>query len=394
VLLLKTLMLNGMKQKQKNKNHSSRLSLIKGVFIAAIAGLLLAGSVMPQAGANSFDDQIATLRAQNARNRAAVADLAETARSYQEAIAQLEAEISQLQAEIDHNLARQAELKAKIEENQRELERQRNLLGEDIKAMYTDGDISTIEVLATSKDLSEFVDKETYRNAVQQKIQDTLDKIETLQAELTAQKEEIEQLLKQQQDQQASLNANRAEQNRMLSLNQAQQDAFNRRTSANQAKIDKLIADQLRANGGTPGGYYFIRVPGSVGGHDVGIDDYPYRNAGFSMALAPCSNTDGYPDSPDRWGYCTRQCVSYAAWAVERSGRSAPMYYGSARNWIYAAPSAWIHRDPEPGDVAISVAGYWGHAMYVEQVSGNQIYVSQYNNNLTGRYSTQWRTFR
>jgi surface antigen len=50
--------------------------------------------------------------------------------------------------------------------------------------------------------------------------------------------------------------------------------------------------------------------------------------------------------------------------------------------------------NPKPGDVAISTAGTWGHAMYVEDVSGNQIYVSQYNQQLTGRYSTQWRTWQ
>jgi len=270
-------------------------------------------------------------------------------------------------------------------------------------------------MLATSKDLSEFIDKETYRNAVQQKIQDTLKRITKLQAELKTQKEEVELLLKQQQEQQASLNASRAEQARMLSYNKQQQAEFNRNTSANQARIDDLIAQQRRANDADSGGYYFIRFAGSVGDHDVGSDDYPYRNAGFSMSTLPgCGNPDprtGERDSTDRWGYCTRQCVSYAAWAVERSGRSAPYYYGSAKNWDNAALSRGIavyHVSPSaadinrgvrqglplPGDVAISNAGNWGHAMYVEQVSGDRIYVSQYNQQLTGVYSTQWRAFR
>ena len=384
-----------MKQKAKKQINSDRWGRLKSLLLLAVASLLVAATAyMPSVRADSVDNQIAALRAENARNRSAVADLAATARNYQEAIAQLEAQIGQLQAQIDDNLAKQAALQNKIEENERELARQRNLLAADIKAMYTDGNVSTIEMLATSKDLSEFIDKETYRNAVQQKIQDTLDKITKLQAELADQKAEVEALLKQQQEQQASLNANRAEQARMLSLNKAQQADFNRKTSANQAKIDALIAEQRRFNEGSPGGYYFIRFPGYVAGHDVGIDDYPYRDAGFSMQLGPCSFTDSYPDSPDKWGYCTRQCVSYTAWAVERSGRTAPKYYGSAKNWIYAAPASWIHSEPEPGDVAISTGGTWGHAMYVEQVDGDRIYVSQYNQQLTGRYSTQWRTFR
>jgi surface antigen len=72
------------------------------------------------------------------------------------------------------------------------------------------------------------------------------------------------------------------------------------------------------------------------------------------------------------------------------------MYYGNAKNWVYAArrDGVPIYSDPQPGDVAISTHGTWGHAMYVEAVSGDQIYVSQYNQHLTGEYSTQWRTYR
>lgn len=360
-----------------------------------IASLLIVGAaITPNAGADSFDQQIRALQAENARNRAAVADLKATATNYKNAIAQLEGEIAQVEGQINQNLARQAELQAKIDESQRELDRQRLMLSADIRAMYTDGDISTIEMLATSKDLSDFVDKETYRNAVQKKIQDTLKKITKLQNELKADKAEVEKLLADQQAQQASLNANRAEQSRMLNLNKQQQADFNRQTSSNQARIDDLISQQRRANEGTLGGYYFIRFPGAVGDHDVGVDDYPYQDAGFSMQLGPCSFSDNYPDAPDRWGYCTRQCVSYTAWAVERSGRTAPKFYGSAKNWIYSAPASWVYRDPKPGDVAITTGGTWGHAMYVEQVDGNRIYVSQYNQQLTGQYSTQWRTFR
>jgi surface antigen len=89
--------------------------------------------------------------------------------------------------------------------------------------------------------------------------------------------------------------------------------------------------------------------------------------------------------------------VSYAAWAVERSGRKAPSYYGDAKSWVRAAMNDGVPvytSSPQPGDVAISTAGAWGHAMYVEAVNGNQIYVSQYNQQLSGQYSTQWRTFQ
>jgi surface antigen len=72
------------------------------------------------------------------------------------------------------------------------------------------------------------------------------------------------------------------------------------------------------------------------------------------------------------------------------------MYYGNAKDWVYAASNRGIpvYREPKPGDVAISTAGAWGHAMYVEAVSGDVMLISQYNVNLDGRYSTAWRKWR
>jgi hypothetical protein len=250
--------------------------------------------------------------------------------------------------------------------------------------------MSTIEMLATSKNLSEYVDKEAYRNVVQMKIQSTLQEITALQQALESQKTQVETLLNEQRTQQSQLAAARAEQASLLAYNQSQQYSYNVQTSANQRKLNDLIAAQRAANSNTNAAYYFLRFPGAIRSFNAG--DYPYANSGFGMSTAPgCVDNDG----PDRWGYCTRQCVSYAAWAVEASGRSAPMYYGNAKDWVRAARNRGVpvYTSPQPGDIAISTAGTWGHAMYVEDVSGNQIYVSQYNQNLTGRYSTQWRTY-
>ena len=55
-------------------------------------------------------------------------------------------------------------------------------------------------------------------------------------------------------------------------------------------------------------------------------------------------------------------------------------------------PAAGIPVDlnPTPGSIAVSNAGYYGHAMYVEAVGSNgqqAIYISQYNANWDGRYN-------
>ncbi len=383
--------------KQKTIKNTIQWRTLASLSVLALAVLFVVGSVIvPRARADSFDQQIKTLQQENQNNQNMVAALQSQARSYQDAINVLRAQIAQLQGEIDYNLAQQAALQTQIETNEQELARQRKLLGADLKAMYVDGDISTIEMLATSKNLSEFIDKEAYRNAVQAKIQDTLSKITTLQAQLQSQKQQVEVLLAEQQTRQQQQNASRAEQSRLLNLNVNEQAAYNAKTKDNQAKIANLIAAQRRANcGGECRGLVY----------DPSNGYYPYANWPFSMSTAPgCVDGDG----PDEWGYCTRQCVSYAAWAVKRSGRDAPKYYGNANNWENTALSRGVpvykinpsaadlargvrSGGPQAGDVAISTAGTWGHAMYVESVVDGEIYVSQYNAGLDGRYSLQWR---
>lgn len=374
------------------------------VFLA-IALLLTVGVAFPQSKQSAVQaatcttieqcsDQIAV-----AENK--ISDLQSEALSFQDAIDTLNSQITQVQKRIDRNVARQLDLERQIAEKQAEIDRQREVLGSLLKSMYVDDQISTIEMLATSKNLSDYVDKEEYRVAVQSQIQNTLVEIAALQQKLGQQKTQVERLVTEETAQRNELATTRAKQKELLNFNQSQQASFNKKTAANKAKLRELIAAQLAANqSSSPGGYYFIRFPGTVKSHNYNVNDYPYRNSGFSMSTLPgCGHPDPYTgsrDSYDRWGYCTRQCVSYTAWAVERSGRSVPMYYGSAKYWINAAQNQGIpvYSTPKVGDVAISTAGTWGHAMYVEAVSGNQIFVSQYNQQLTGQYSTQWRTYR
>lgn len=362
----------------------------KAVFFGVLAlfiAVTLIGAPFVRA---SVQDQINQLQAENANNRAAVAQLQIQATSYQDAINKLQAAINQLQSQINANTAEQAKLQQQITDAENELVKQKRILGENIKAMYVEGDISTLEMLASSKNLSDFVDKQQYRNNVQQKIKDTLEKITALKLELKQKKDGIDTLLKQQQEQQAQQADARNQQAELLSYNQSQQSDYNQKTRDNQSKIDALIASQRRANFNPDGGYYFIRFPGAANG--INPNSYPYRNAGFGMSPgAGCVDNDG----PDAWGYCTRQCVSYAAWAVVASGRSAPMYWGNAKDWVAAAYARGIpvSRTPQPGDVAISTAGYWGHAMYVQSVSGNSFTTSEYNTYLTGQLSYQTRSF-
>ena len=193
------------------------------------------------------------------------------------------------------------------------------------------------------------MDKEEYRTAVQNNVQSTIDQVAAMQAKLQSERQQVSSLASQAQTQASQLRNAQSEQSNMLGYNISQQSSYNSLTAANQSKLAALIAAQRSANNSSKGGYYFLRFSGAA--RSFNPSAYPYKNAGFSMSTAPgCKDNDG----PDKWGYCTRQCVSYAAWAVEASGRRAPRYYGNAKNWVAKArangvlvanvPHAWRRR--------------------------------------------------
>jgi surface antigen/peptidoglycan hydrolase CwlO-like protein len=348
--------------------------------------LITVGAVHSVVKADSFDEQIQALQNENASARGNVDMLQSQANSYQDAISRLQAQINAILAQIAANQAEQAQLQAEIAAKQVEIDKQRALLGDSIKAMYVDGQISTIEMLATSNNLSDFVDKEEYRNAVQQNVQNAMARIARLQNELKQKKTQVDQLLESQKAQEAQLAADRQSQSDMLVYTEAQKAEFNSQIANNSSRIAELRRQQIIANS-----RFNIGAPGA------GV------NCGGGYPAKWCEV--GQDTVIDSWGMYNRECVSYTAFKVHmdfltgRNSRDMPYWggVGNANEWDDNARAAGIPVDynPTPGSIAISNSGYYGHAMYVEQVgtvNGQQaVYVSQYNAGLDGRYSEGWR---
>ena len=363
-----------------NKNYKSKklqMSLKKAprlLLAVSVAGLLVFSALhVATVRADRFQDQINQLSADNSQKRSSVDQLGAQASSYQDAISKLQQQIGSLQNQITVNQNRVNDLQSQISQAEEELAKQKKLLGENIRAMYVEDDISTLEMLASSKDLSDFVDKQQYRNSVKNKIKLTLDKITDLKHQLKGQKEALESTIKDQQNVQDQLAVQQGEQNRLLSFNQQQQSDLNNSIKNNNSKISDLRRQQAAENAKLFGGSVPKGVPGGGG--------YP-----GAWAYAPQDSII------DTWGMYNRECVSFTAWKVWNSGRYMPYWggRGNANQWDDNARAAGIPVDTSPrvGDVAIKNAGFYGHAMYVEAVYGDgTIYISQYNAALDGYYS-------
>lgn len=374
-------MLKSMIHNQRNKKlttkKTSKVSIRKLFSVLAILVLLLSPiMVYTQSSADEYDEKINALTQQNEKKSDSLNQLGSQADSLEEAISKLQKQINALQSQISDNKSKIANLENEIRKAKKELAEQKDLLGENIRQMYLEGYISTLEMLASSKDLSEFVDKQQYRNSVQSKITDTLEKINTLKDKLSNQKVALDNTVKDLEARQSTIDDKKSEQNAILSLNQAQQSNLNSQIKNNSKKIAQLRAEQAAANAVLFGGNVPTGSAANCGGYPA------------VWCHAPIDSII------DTWGMYNRECVSYTAWKVWSVGKHMPYWggRGNANQWDDNARAAGIPVNNNPngvGVVAISNSGYYGHSMYVEHVYGDgTILVSQYNAGWDGYYST------
>lgn len=312
------------------------------------------------------------------------------------------------------NQAKNKKIKQKIIKSEAEISQQRKLLGQNIRQLYLEGDMTTAEKLVTSKDLSEYVDQEQYRLSLQTQVNNTLNRINALKVKQETQKQQSDQLIADQKLMRRQAGIEKKEVGKLLALNKEEQADYNSTITANKQKISVLQKKQAEEN------ERFLRAQAAKAKAAEAAEarrqaeeakaaarrETPSRAAGASAAAKPqrpiANYVDGrnypwawvrFPNSmPDPWGMYKRQCVSYTAWKVSTSGRHMPYWggRGNAKLWDNNARAAGIPVDSKPrvGDVAVSNSGTYGHVMYVEAIHGDgTITISQYNARWTGTYS-------
>lgn len=363
-----------------HKHHSIKKTPKLSPLLAASA-FVVSAIVMPVAvRADQFEQMIKERQAAQAQAQGQANALGAQANDVQSQINDLQNQIASIQAQIDTNTAKQNELTAQIEAAQKKLEEQKTLLSANIRSMYIESDITPLEMIASSKNISDFVEKQEYRNRIKDNISNTMDEIERLKKQLDDQKKEITRILDEQKSLRGSLDQKNAEASAKLGSINQDKAGFDGQVQALSKEIASLRAQQRAANA------QFIGSAGAgvnCGGGYPGHATSSFGRWGCNYALDA---------GVDNWGMYNRQCVSYTAFKVAQSGRNMPYWggRGNAKNWPTNARGAGIPVDgnPRAGDVAISTAGFYGHAMYVEAVLGNgKILISQYNAAWDGRYS-------
>jgi peptidoglycan DL-endopeptidase CwlO len=355
------------KQKKQTAKHSilayRSIALAAGVSLVAL--LFISGGftrlvhAVTCGSVSDCQSQISNLNGQNAQTQASINSLQLQSESYQAAISSLDDQISSLQAQISSNQAHQASIEQQITANQQEIVIKKASLSDDVKTMYINGSMTTIEELATSKNLSEYVDKQEYQTVVQNQLTNIIQQITALEITLQQQKAQVEQLLTAQNAQDAQLSAAQAQQAQLLSLNQQQQDSYNAQVSSNRHAISALQAQQaaiIQAGTRSLGGGTYTSNTCNNGS---GSGGYP---AGWCNTVQDSMNTPG--------NFPNRECTSYAYWYfTQAEGNGDFSVSGNANQWL-GTSNYPTHSAPQVGGIAVETAGTFGHVAIVQGLPG------------------------
>ncbi len=330
--------------------------------------------------ADTFDDQIAALKSQANQQQAAANSLHAQADTLQNKVNALQAQANAIQSQINLNQAKFNQVSAQIADAEAKMAKEKQILANNLKAMYLDSTVSPLEMLASSSNLSDYFNQQQYQDSIKDKIQSSLTSIETLKKQLDDQKTQIAQILQDEKGQQQQVAVLNQQAQDLLSSTRGQEAAYAQQVSSSNAKISSLKAQQWAAIAAASHSVNYGSGGSGCGGYPAG-----WCNAGQDTLV-------------DSWGMFNRECVSYAAWAATaRFGHYVPYWggRGNANQWPGNARAAGIPVDGSPrvGDVAIYLGGYYGHAMIVEQVKGSTVIVSSFNGDGTGRFAySEWST--
>jgi surface antigen len=299
----------------------------------------------------------------------------------QQEIAGIDTQRQIIQSQIALSQAKYDKLQEQIAQTEKQISDNRVALGDTLADLYVDNTISPLEMLASSKNIGDYVDKQTYRSSVQQKLTETIGKIKSLKASLEQQKVDVQRTLADQTNSRNALAAKESERGSILAKTQGQESAYQNLAADREAKKLEVQKQQQTA--------IEAAIAAAGGGHGTaiilpGTTSYPWNSSNCYVDANAWSYGGVDGNGTDGLGYGCRQCVSYVAWRVYKETGYAPVNWGNAYDWPSSARAAGYQTSSVPREHAAGVimsGGEPGHIVWVESVNvaGGTMIVSQYN---------------
>jgi surface antigen len=363
--------------------------LAVAAFIVFSSTTSLPASAYTQQDLYDINNKISALRAEIAGYEAEAAALAAKADTITNAIAILQNEQTTIKTQIALKEAEHEKIVADIASVTTRIENNSTTIGYIIAQYYYNSKVSTIERLASSDSFASFVDNEVNLSGVTDTLSEIIEENKTLKEELETKRHNAELILADLETQKNQLVQKEIEQANLLAQTRASEasyQAMKANTASQKAALEeeqqKILQDLARQYNAS-----------NITAGDPSKGGYPYSGQ------CPAAKLNG-TQYGDRWGMYICECVSYAAWKVYSTYGYMPNWAGrgNANQWLSNARAAGytVSHTPKAGAVGISLAGVYGHAVWVEAVSGSRVYISQYNarnaatNYQPGQYSEQW----
>jgi len=366
--------------KTKTINLSFKTMKNSFLFLALLLAIGLSLYMSKSAYADRYDEQINAIKQEIAQYEARAQELNAQASTLASAVAKLANERAALQAQLDLSQAKFDKLTNDIAVTEKRITENKDALGVILADLYVDDDITTIEMIASSKNISEYLDRQEYRNTIKDNLNKTIGEIKDLKASLEEQKKAVAVVLEEQKAQKADIVTKENEQTSLLNATRGDEAAYRNLMVQKDSQIAELrrqqeeeIARRLRESGQQSS---YQVVPGSsVNG------GYPDKWANAPM--------NAYVDN---WGMYSRQCVSYAAYMVWKNYGNMPYWggFGNANQWTgnairYGIP---VGKLPKAGSIGVIRSGAYGHVAWVDSVQSNgTITIDHYNVNWAGKYA-------
>ncbi len=355
------------------RKYYNRVGLLA---LAAIMSFSVPFAPTQNVFADEFDQRIAQLQAEIDQYQAEANKLNSKANSLQKEVDALNGQKRIIQKRIDLNQAKHDRLANDIKENKDKIADNQDVLGEAIAELYLSGDITSLEMLASSNSVADYLDQEAYYSTIKDTIVTTIESTKRLKKELEGQKKEVTLLLAEQELARDELAKKEQERAYLVAKTRGEEAEYKK--LVNKREKDKLAVQKaqqaaIEARLLASGGFSFISDP-SKGG-------YPWESGCWVDAWA-WSHGGVNGDGSDPLGYGCRQCVSYTAWKVGQRTGQFPYYWGNANMWPASARAAGYSTGTTPRENSVGVisAGQYGHVVWVEKVNPNgNIIISQYN---------------